>query len=117
MASEAARRANMIAKPPKRARLTPEERRARACRDRGAKLLLSAYRFLESEEFAHLPLAAQEELRDDICELEDLDKTLAADIETLNAKYRILRAVAIKATAKDPDLQRQFLAVLDSDDD
>src|SRR5215468_8178117 len=66
------RRANMIAKPPKRARMTPEERRARACRDRGAKLLLSAYRFLESEEFTHLPLAAQEELRDDIWELEDL---------------------------------------------
>jgi len=117
MASEAARRANMIAKPPKRARLTPEERRARACRDRGAKLLLSAYRFLESEEFAHLPLSDQEEFKDNLCELEDLDKILAADTEELNAKYRILRAVVVRATAKDPDLQRQFLAVLDSDDD
>jgi len=87
------------------------------CLDRGAKLVARAYRFLESEDFTHLPLAAQEELRDDIWELEDLDKTLAADIETLNAKYRILRAVVVKATAKDPDLQRRFLAVLDSDDD
>jgi hypothetical protein len=79
--------------------------------------LREAYGFLESEDFTHLPLAAQEELKDVVCKLEDLDKALAIDTETLNAKYRILRAVVVNATAKNPDLQRQVLAALDSDDD
>jgi hypothetical protein len=113
--------------------LTPEERRLRvrlrAARrgraitneaaadslDGGAKLLLRAYHFLESEEFAHLPLSDQEEFKDDLCELEELHKSLGPDNETLNAKYRILRAVVVNATAKHPDLQRLFLAVLDDD--
>jgi len=89
----------------------------RASLDRGAEHLRQGYCILESEEFAHLPLSEQQEFRDRLCELEELLKSVEADDEDLAAKYRILRAIAVSATAKHPDLQRQLLAILDSDDD
>jgi len=45
------------------------------CLDRGAKLVARAYRFLESEDFTHLPLSDQAEFKDDLCELEELHKS------------------------------------------